>query len=371
MADENNKNGNQQPKLSGENIQVGAGLQDDRINQDFADFLNKWGMPALTVIAVLAAIYVGVQKLGEWQAAKLDGAFVAFEEARGSVGTDGIRTGSPDSLLAVAEEHAGHGAIAVMAKLDAADIYAGAARRGLAPGADLTNQVEADILDETETSDLLAKADALYEEVASKTSGDRDRTMLNIRALFGRAAVAMSRYDSDAARTHLEAAAAVSEERGYLPQAEEARARIEILPEVSTPIQLIAQADLPPERPLDDPFASPGTSTPADPATLPLNPDNPNSTDPFVDQIGPNNYLVQPQPEGFVPPGFDPDQVPIDIQERLRQEQERQQQEGQEPAQADDDPFAEPDAEGGEAEDTTGEGESEEDTEPSDPQGGN
>ncbi|HVZ93431.1 MAG TPA: tetratricopeptide repeat protein, partial [Phycisphaerales bacterium] len=92
-------------------IQVGAGLQESRLNADLIQFLQKYGTPILMVVLVIVLGYVGWSKYNRWQAERRDEAFAAYQAARGGVGADGTLAGSPDNLLKVAEERRGRGAV--------------------------------------------------------------------------------------------------------------------------------------------------------------------------------------------------------------------------------------------------------------------
>lgn len=211
------------------NIEVGAGLQDERINQDFVDFLEKWSLPVLVVLLIVVGLYSGSKYYGTWQDTKNDDAFVDLEAARGAMGDDGVRLASPDSLLAVAKEHAGRGGVSLLAQLEAADIYLGAIRRGFAPGANLQDIQPDEMLDADMTAVLLTNAGDLYQTVADRTVKNSSRTALYVRAMFGSASVAISRNEIETARELFVALAERADAMGYTAHATEARNRIDLL----------------------------------------------------------------------------------------------------------------------------------------------
>lgn len=186
-----------------EQVQVGAGLQESRLNTDLINWLEKWGTHILTVVALIVLAYVGLDYYGKYQDGKTDDAFAAYEAARGVKGGDGILTGSPDNLVLVAQEHDGWASVYELAKLDAAEIWLGSAVRGLAPGADLQNITEPDTLKDEQIEGYLASAQTHYADVLSRVEGNDDMIVFELRALDGLAAVAESQGRLDDARGFL------------------------------------------------------------------------------------------------------------------------------------------------------------------------
>lgn len=253
-------------------IEVGAGLQDERINQEFKDFLERWSLPVLAMLLVIVGIYSGSKWYRTYRQGRVDAAFVAYEAARGPVGDDGIRQGSPDTLIAFAKEHAGDGAIPLLARLDAADIYLGAARRGIALGADLYDFSGDDILTDDQTEAMLASADEQYSYVADRAAGSDARATMQIRALFGVASVAISRGDTDQARSVLEKLAERADALGYEAHARAARDRIDKLNTWAQPVALLDRSEVKTYLP-----------------------------DPFAEQLDPDTQLLRPIPADEVP----------------------------------------------------------------------
>lgn len=179
-------------QLPQQQVQVGAGLQESRLNTELIEWLEKWGTWILTGLLIVVLVYVGWGRLKQWQLAKHDRAFAAYVAARGTPGPDDVLTGSPESLLRVVQEHGNAGSIRDLAKLDAAEIYLGAARRGIAPGGNLLAPAEGDILGEQQTRDMFTTSLGLFEEVVAQTRGNADKQLIQARALFGVAAAAAS-----------------------------------------------------------------------------------------------------------------------------------------------------------------------------------
>lgn len=175
-------------------IREGAGLEESRLNQDMVDFLKKYSTPILFVICGVVVAYAGLNWVRTKRAEALDRAFMHFSEA--------TRTRSPDSLLAVAQEHAGQRAVPTLARLEAADIHLRAARTGVAVGAQLnadgTPADEADVLTPEQRAQQIEQAAALYQRVVDDSHGT-DANLTAISGMFGLAAVAEMRGDTAAA----------------------------------------------------------------------------------------------------------------------------------------------------------------------------
>lgn len=268
-------------------IQVGAGLQESRLNTELIGFLEKWGTWILTVVLVLVAGYVGLNKWREYNAARLDDAFEQYAAARGKPGADGILDGSPDGLLKVAAEHSSRGAVGTLARLDAAEIFLGSARRGLKPGTDLAAPKPEDALTPEGTADLLKRSGELFTQVRSSIGGRADDAVLALRAHWGLAAVATSSGDLESAKKTYGDIEALAAKSGFTEQADLAKKRAAQLDLLAVPPTLLSDKDLPVIA-----------------AALP--PTGPTGSDIPIKIDNPDGLQIQRMPEGFTPPGYDP-----------------------------------------------------------------
>lgn len=226
-------------------VQVGAGLQESNINQEFIDFLKKWGDWFLYGLLVVVALYAGSIWWGNYQRSQHNEAYMQYVSARGVKSTDGVLNGSPDNLLRVAEEWSGRGSVEELATLDAAQIYLACARRGIAPGGSVTDPSEEDVLSETERDEMYRRAKGLFERVVAMTAGKEEKALLEIRAQFGLAAAATSLLEFDEARAALERAAELSKEAGFLDKEAQAERELKKLAELGEPMPVYAAAELP------------------------------------------------------------------------------------------------------------------------------
>jgi len=239
-----------------------AGLDDTRINEDFRDFLLKWGPWALVVVALVFGGIGGKRYLDQQRDQRVDEAFVQLSLATEAQGT------SPDTLLGLADSYADVRGVPLAARLAAADAYLAAVRRGVVvgavPGPDGGYQEE-ELLDAELRASYLDQAAALYERVAAEAGREPGAAVHAIGALLGQAAIAESRGDLDAAREAYQRAADLDRSVGYGMHARVIEQRLATLDTLAEPVDLPAQAALPqPDAPAaaqgeeqeegDDPF---------------------------------------------------------------------------------------------------------------------
>lgn len=225
-------------------VQVGAGLHESRLNTDLINFLERWGTHILAVVAVLVLGYVGWQRYGIWQDNLKDKAFSAYEAARGTTGNDGVLTGNPENLLLVADDHEGRASIWELAKLDAADIWLGSAVRGLTPGTDLNNITEQDWLTDEKIDEYLNKAQTNYADVLARVEGKDAKILFELRALDGLAAVAESMNMPEEARNYLERLRDRAAGK-YDRTATIAQATLDSMGEIPSDFAIVPESDLP------------------------------------------------------------------------------------------------------------------------------
>jgi hypothetical protein len=228
-------------------IREGAGQVESKLNTEFIDWLRKWHMPILLVVALAALSWVGYQR---WQAARDNEITQAFTEMQNAQ--------SPEALRSIAANYEGIRSVSEMARLRAADIYLQAFRTGVKPGSqpqpDGTFTAD-DLLGASDRPGMLEQAEMLYRTVLDSTSRSQAKALLGVGASFGLAAVAESRGELDAARQQYERTAELAEWGGFPGQAEIARERIKKLPELAQPPRLYAAAELPKPPATEPPVA--------------------------------------------------------------------------------------------------------------------
>ncbi|UYV11757.1 MAG: hypothetical protein NCW75_10655 [Phycisphaera sp.] len=294
-----------------------AGLDESRINEEFRDFLVKWGPRLLIVVALVALAFSGRRYLTQKADERTDEAFVQLALATSTEST------SPDTLLSLAQQYDDIGAVAHVARLTAAEAYLSAVRRGVVIGAspDPTGAYPAEeLLDDELRGSYLQQARQAFDQIAQASGAAEVHT---VRAHMGLAAVAEAMGELDTARTHYQRAATIDRDAGYGAMAQIAEARLASLDALDQKVVLPASASLPQPEPIapttpderdeDDPFGlgsldlgdlssglfdappaeGPGAGEPAgdDPASEP-------TTDPAAEPAG--------DPEPTPDPGQDP-----------------------------------------------------------------
>jgi hypothetical protein len=265
MADERD----QELKASNTPIQIreGAGLEEARYNVEFIEWLRKWSGPLLVIVAVAAGGYALKQHLDKRKKAGVEAAFADFEAARQG------RNPNPDSLVAIADQYPDIGAVAILARLEAGDVYLDSVRRGVKPGATVQpDGTLASIEDELKAPDreqLLAKASEQYQWVVDRAGNDPKLAIHAIGSLYGLAAVAESKGDNDGAKSAYEKVIATAEAAKFERHVALAKERIASLGKLAALDPVPTAASVP--APLDTtpkPPPAPAPETPANPVEL-------------------------------------------------------------------------------------------------------
>jgi len=241
-------------------ITEGAGLEESRLNTELLDWLNRWGDKILLAVLIVALAFVGWNWWERRQVQVLEDAFFELNAA--------IESGSPDALIAVAEQYPDRAAVAEQALLAAADAHLRAATVGLDPAAELQEDgafAEEDILDEAQRREHASTARDFYERVDAGLDADTARVLLRLRARSGVASASITLGDYEQARAALQDLIAQAREAGYGGLADQAQARLGTLeatrnPPPLVPREKIAIASEEPEEPdrsslrLDEPI---------------------------------------------------------------------------------------------------------------------
>ncbi len=248
-------------------IREGAGLEESRLNTELIQLINKYSGHVLLALALIVGLYAGKQQLDRMGNSRVNEAFAQH--------VDITETASPNpqSLSALAEQYGDVRGIGAMARLREADVYLQAVATGMKPGATFevdpdtqqpTNQVaESDLISDAEREEYLSKAEALYDRVIAGTDTEIGPAIHVVGAWFGKAAVAESRGDDQAARAAYASAKEAASVAMFPMYAALAERRIASLDQGLADVQLYRQADLPeiPEPETPDP-ETPETVTP-------------------------------------------------------------------------------------------------------------
>jgi hypothetical protein len=187
-------------------------LTEGRINQDFVDWLKTKGM---SYLLVLLLVLCGYLLWVRWHGSKQTYQATAWQEL--------ATAALPTSLEEVAAKYDDVGAVSELARINAGSQLLRAVQLGKTLGADEASRMP---LTPEQRTEYLDRADRIYTEVLAGDDQSTGKTLLMVTALTGRAAVAESRGEIEAARELYKQAAARSEE-SYPELAAQSRKRAE------------------------------------------------------------------------------------------------------------------------------------------------
>lgn len=259
-------------------IEVDKGLTESRLNQDFIDFLRKYGSAILLVVCAVSLAYVGWNWYQKKRDRSADEAWLSLEKA--------MEARNPDGLLAVASEHAGEPGIPLLARTEAGDIWLQAAIMGVVPGAEIAPDGKVSNADDLLTPEgvtrQLDRAAEQYRAVLAASTGKAPYALHEIRALFGLAAVEETKGQYDDAKRRYEQIIAAANKAELPGLAGAAKKLLDTIEDAKSAPRLYADGQVvtkPPPAPApsaNSPFPGlPGALTPVNPADLPpglLNP---------------------------------------------------------------------------------------------------
>lgn len=234
-------------------VQVGAGLQESRLNTEFIDFLRKYGTYGLYGLLAVVLAYVGWQKWSVYQQKNLDEAFRQLDA--------GMASRNPENLLTVAAENKGQGAVWQLATLSAAENYLDAARRGYAPGSDQVNPAETDRLTESQTQEMLNKANGLLKDVLAKVGNDKGQLLIAQRTRWNLATAALNANDPATAKKYLDEYENAAKNAGLTDMVALGSTRASSIDRVLAPTALYTEAELPATAKPAAPVQVPGMGT--------------------------------------------------------------------------------------------------------------
>lgn len=211
-------------------------LTESRLNDDFVFWLKKNGMNTLLVVLMAACAFLGYDY---WRRKSVEKTAGVWEQLS--------TVTMPEDFEQIAREHPEVPQAAMTALLQAGDLRLRQLQSGVLVAAQGTTPAVP--LDEAGRKIAQDAADENYSkaaEFARQVAGGNKSgaTLVTLQSLFGRAAVAESRGDIDAARKLLVEAEALAGEN-WAPIAKLAKARIEGLVAIAEPLKLPTNADLP------------------------------------------------------------------------------------------------------------------------------
>lgn len=222
-------------------ITEGAGLDEARLNTEFIDFLKKFGPYLMMAVALAAGIYAYIN----FRARTIDeGTDHAFAELNSA-----LEARNPTNLVKVADEYESRGAVALLARLSAADAHLSASRTGVPAGVTLGQDGKlpegVNLLTAEERTAELTKAYDLYTSVSKSANRTAGQSILAIGALNGLASVSESRGELDKAKAYYQQVIDKAKTAKFDGLATAATERLKNLDALAAAPKLLASADLP------------------------------------------------------------------------------------------------------------------------------
>lgn len=222
-------------------IQSGVGLQESRLNEDFINFLRKWG-PFFTygVLGIVVA-WLGFGQYNSYQERQTDAAFADLAAAD--------VTGTVAAYDQVAKDWEGRAAVSTLARLQAARVLQLSALLGLQQGAPTTGFTEDQVLSDEERATTWRASIEVLEQVRDSESA-RGRAIFAQRARWMIANAQISLGEFDQAKQTLESF--IREAGEDAAESAVARERIARLPLLETPVMLSLVEPTPQATPITD-----------------------------------------------------------------------------------------------------------------------
>jgi predicted negative regulator of RcsB-dependent stress response len=213
-------------------IESGVGLQESRLNEDFINFLNKWGGRVVWVLLIVVGGYLALQWYGRQVQQAKDAALAQYQSA--------VDAESITQLEQVAREHSGKRTVATLARLHLASLYNSVGTTRVGPDAEPGDP----LLSAEEANAYFERA---IEEARRVIQNNGDRPGFTQRARWTIATAQMSLGRADDARATLQEFIEVAERENLASmQLGQAQARLAYLDGLSAePFPLIPVSALP------------------------------------------------------------------------------------------------------------------------------
>ncbi|MEM1166688.1 MAG: hypothetical protein AAGI30_10410 [Planctomycetota bacterium] len=287
---------NQPGSAPPDGAQIGAGLQESRLNTEFIDFLKKYGGFAIYAVAAVVVAYAAWGYIQDQRLARLDSAFADLDGA----------TDSPAVLRQVAADQLGHGAVGELAMLQLGESLLNEARVGIVGAVGLTNVQPEDYLEADERTEKVQEALELFQDVRATVGANSAQTALQLRAIWGVASAQLSLQQFDEAEETLTRFVDLASQGEIEPWAELGELRLEslgmlrivdpievVIPEPVTDIEPVTEAQAPASDPAPAPNDQGDAFSPIDTTTLPEVEPQPEPESP-ADDIGPPDPPAAP-----------------------------------------------------------------------------
>lgn len=213
-------------------VEVGAGLQESRLNEDFIDALKKHGPKVIYALAAVVLVVYGVSFYKQHKANQKDEAFAQLEQV----------SAEPDALIDVAKQTEGQGSVPLMARIEAANALMDSARARIRAGVLPSEAKPEDTLSDAQVQEQYQKAASELEAVIKLTEGT-DKHLILQAARWGLASAKISLGDNEAAKKIVNDYVAFADTHGLKSQAETGRKRLVKMERAEAP-KMVSESQL-------------------------------------------------------------------------------------------------------------------------------
>ncbi len=244
-----------------QNVTVGAGLQESRLNTELIDFLGKYWHYPVFIAAIIAGVYLGLGWLEREREKKVDAGFDAINAAL----TDPQRAGDPDLVIDAAAEHRGKASVWEVGTLNGIDILLESARLGISPTASTTAffaPQPGDLITEEQARASVERARTLAKEVLDATKGKSNKDFFALKARWSLASAELGLGNRDEAIAAMKAYKEQAQSMGLTDRVEAADARLDLIARSASAHALLPKAELPTENQAPVATSNPGLGAP-------------------------------------------------------------------------------------------------------------
>ncbi len=189
-------------------VKIGAGLEESRINRELIDWLNKWGLRILIVVLFVVAAYQGNQFLTQRAHNARNTAFVDFYQI--------IDLNNPGAVLEFGDEHDGEGALWELAYINGGMMLLSEGTRGVSLEAqNVFSPTPEETLSREDREQRYTKSSEVFGKVIERFENDPAKRLVLLQALSGKASAEMSLGNAAVARGLLERVVEIGNADGF------------------------------------------------------------------------------------------------------------------------------------------------------------
>ncbi len=203
-------------------VEVGAGLQESRLNEEFIDGLKKHGPKVIYALAAVVLVVYGVTFFERHQANQKDEAFAELDQ------NTALGNTSPDTLLGLADKTEGKASVALLARLNAATLLMDSARAQVKTGVAPSAATPQDMLTDAQVQEQYRKAAKELDTVIAVTKNTNKHLILQA-ARWSLATAKMSLGETDSAKQVMNEYVAFADAHGLPDQVTSGKRRLDTI----------------------------------------------------------------------------------------------------------------------------------------------